>query len=86
VEPRETAVARIGDLAPSPEIFCDNYNADNKSDVLLDFSGAEGKPAVSLKQTKFFLKQFAIRMGQANYNAFSKWKTVWVAGFLKKKL
>jgi len=31
------------------------------------------------------MKQFAKRMGQANYCAFNKWKKVWVAGFLEKK-
>jgi hypothetical protein len=47
--------------------------------------GAEGKPPVSLKQTKFSLKQFAKRMGQANYSAFKKWEKGWGAGFLEKK-
>jgi len=34
---------------------------------------------------EFSLKQFAKRMGQANYSAFNKWKKVWVAGFLENK-
>jgi len=44
-----------------------------------------GNPPISLKLTEIYLNQFAKRMGQANYNAFNKWKTVWVAGFLQKK-
>jgi len=61
------------------------YDAADDSDDLLDSGGAEGKPPISLKQTKFTLKQFAKRMGQANYSAFNKWQKVWVAGFLEKK-
>ena len=63
----------------------DDYNADDESDDSLDLRGAEREPTVSLKQTKFSLKQFAKRIGQANYSAFNKWKKVWVAGFLEIK-
>jgi len=85
VEPRKTDVPRIADLSPLPEISYDKYDADDGSDDSSDLRGAEGKPPVSLKQTEFSLKQFANRMGQANYSAFNKWKKVWVAGFLEKK-
>jgi hypothetical protein len=68
-----------------PEISYDEYDADDVSDDSSDLGGAEGKPPVSLKQTEFSLKQFAKRMGQANYSAFNKWKKGWVAGFLEKK-
>jgi len=84
-EPWKTDVARIADLPPLPEISYDEYDADEECDDSSNLGGAEGKPPVSLKQTKFSLKQFAKRMGQANYSAFNKWKKVWVAGFLEKK-
>jgi len=61
------------------------YDAADESDNFSDLGGAEGKPPISLKQMEFSSKQFAKRMGQANYSAFNKWKKVWVAGFLKKK-
>jgi len=44
--------------------------------LTLDLGSAEGKSIVSLKQTAFSLTQFAKRMGQANYSAFTKWKKV----------
>jgi len=84
-EPRKTDVARIAELPPLLEMSYNDYDADDESDDSSDLGGAPGKPPVSLKQTEFFLKQFAKRMGQANYSAFHKWKTVWVAGFLEKK-
>ena len=40
---------------------------------------------LTLKQSEFSLKQFAKRMGQANYSAYNKWKKVWVAGVPEKK-
>jgi hypothetical protein len=46
--------------------------------------GAKRTPRISLKQTQFLFKQFAKRIGQANYSAFNKWKKEWVAGFGKK--
>ena len=49
-----------------PEISYDNYDADNESDDMSDLGGAEGKPAVRLKQTECSLKQFSNMMGQAN--------------------
>jgi len=85
VEPRTTDVTRIADLPPLPKISYDQYDADDESDDSSDLGSAEGKPPVSLKQTEFSLKQFAKRMGQANYSAFNKWKKGWVAGFLEKK-
>ena len=60
------------------------YDAAEESDDSSDLGGAEGKPPISLKQMKFSLKQFAKRVGQANYSAFNKWKKVWVAGFLEE--
>jgi hypothetical protein len=72
-------------LPPLPEISYHEYDADDKSDDSSDLGRAEGKSPVSLKQTEFSLKQFAKRMGQANYSAFNKWKKGWVAGFLEKK-
>jgi len=84
-EPRKTDVARIAELPPLPEISYDKYDADDESNDSSNLGGAEGKCLVSLKQTEFFLKQFAKRMGQANYSALNKWKKVWVAGFLEKK-
>jgi len=80
-EPWKTDVARIVDLPPLPEISYDNYYADDESDNLSDLGGAVGKPSVSLKQTEFSWKQFAKRMGQANYGAFNKWNKVWWLGF-----
>ena len=63
----------------------DEHDADDQRDDSLDLGGAEGKPPVSLKQTEFSLKQFAKKMGQANYSAFNKWKKIWEAGFWEKK-
>jgi len=68
-----------------PDIAYDKTDSDAESDDLSDMGGAEGKPPVSLKETEFSVKQFAKRMGQANYSAFNKWKKVLVAVFLKKK-
>jgi len=73
------------DLPPLPEISYDQYDGDYESDDSSDLGGAEGKAPISLKQTKFSLKQFAKRMVQPNFSAFNKWKKVWVAGFLEKK-
>ena len=84
-EPWKTDVAGIADLPPLPELSYDENDAAEESDDSSDLGGAEGKPPISLKQTEFSLKQFAKRMGQANYSAFNKWKKVWVAGFLEKK-
>jgi len=67
------------------EIPYDDYDADDESDDSSDLGGAEGIPPVNLKQTEFSLKQFAKRMGQANYSVFNEWKKVWVAGFLETK-
>jgi hypothetical protein len=53
---------------------------------LSDLGGAEGKPPINLKQMEFSLKQFATRMGKPKFSAFKKWKKVWVAEILKKKL
>jgi len=85
VSPRKTDVAGIVDFPPLPEISYENYDADDESDDTSDLGSTEGKPPISLKQMEFSLKQFAKRMGQANYSAFNKWKKVWVAGFLEKK-
>jgi hypothetical protein len=72
-------------LPPLPEISYDELDADYKSDDSSDLGGAEGKVPISLKQTKFSLKQLANKMGQPNFSAFNKWKQVLVAGFLEKK-
>jgi hypothetical protein len=66
-------------------ISYDEFDAEYGSDDLSDMGRAEGKAPIRLKQTEFFLKQFAKRMGQPNFRAFNKWKRVWVAGFLEKK-
>jgi len=84
-ETRNPDVAGIADLPPLLEISYNEYDAADGGDDSSDLGSAEGKPPISLKQTEFSLKQFAKRMGQANYSAFNKWKKVWVAGFLKKK-
>jgi len=84
-EPRTTYVTGIAKLPPLAEMSEDKYDAAEESDNLSDLGGAEGKPPISLMQREFSLKQFAKRMGQANYSAFNKWKKVWVAGFLRKK-
>jgi hypothetical protein len=75
----------MADVPPLPEISYEEYDADDESNDSSDLGGAEGKPPVSLKQTEFSLKQFAKRIGQANYSAFNKWKKGWVAGFLEKE-
>jgi hypothetical protein len=85
VEPRKTDVASIVDLPPLPDISYDEYDADDENNDSSDMGGAEGNPPVSLKQTEFSLKQFAKRMGQANYSAFNKWKKGWVAVLLEQK-
>ena len=84
VEPRKTVFARIVDLPPLSEISYDQYDADDESDNSLDLGCAEGKPPISLKQTKFSLKQFAKRMGQANCSMLNKWRKGWGAEFLEK--
>ena len=85
MEPRKQDVTWIADMPSLLETSCDDYDADSANDNLSDLGGAKGKPPVSLKQTEFSSKQFAKRMGQANYCVFNKWKKVWVAGFLKKR-
>jgi len=65
-------------------MFYNGYDAADESHNSSDLGGAESKPPISLKQTEFSLKQFAKRTGQPNFSAFSKWKKVWVVGFLKK--
>jgi len=82
---RKTDVATIVDLPPLPEISYDECDADDERNNSSDLGGAEAKLPVCLKQTEFSLKQFAKKMGQANYSAFNKWKKVWEAGFLEKK-
>jgi len=73
-EPRKTDVAGIADLPQLQGMSYNEYDAADESDDLLDLGGVECKPPISLKQTQFSLKQFAKRMGQANYSAFNKWK------------
>lgn len=85
VEPQETDDARIEDMPLLSEVAYDNYDADDDSDYSSVLGGAEGKPPVSLKQTKFSSKKFANRMGQANYSVCNKWKKVWVTWILEKK-
>jgi hypothetical protein len=84
-EPHRADVAGIADLAPLPEISFDELDADHQSNASSDLGGADGKPPTSLKQTEFSSKHFAKRIGQPNFDAFNKWKNVWVAGFLEKK-
>jgi hypothetical protein len=79
-------VAGIADLPPLPEISYDEVDADAEKDASSDLAGTEGKAPISLKQTEFSLKQFAKSLGQPNFRAFNKWKKVWVAGFLEKKI
>jgi hypothetical protein len=67
-----------------PELYYDEYDAAEDCDDSLDLGIAEVKPAISQKKTEFSLKQFAKRMGQANYSGFNKWRKVWVAGFLER--
>jgi len=66
VEPGKREVPGIVDLSVLLEISYYDYDSDDESNDLLDMGCDEGKPAVSLKQTDFSLKQFAKRMGQAN--------------------
>jgi hypothetical protein len=75
----------MADVPPLLEISYDKYDGDDESNDSLDLGGAEGKSPVSLKQTEFSLKEFAKRIGHANYTAFNKWKKGWVAGFIEKK-
>ena len=84
-EPQKTDVAGIVDLPPLQEMFYDEYDEANKNHNSSDLGGAVAKPPISKKQTEFSLKQFAKRLGQANYSAFNNWKTIWVAGFVQKK-
>ena len=84
-EPQLTDVTAFAELPPLPEMSYDQYDAADESDDLSDWGGAEGKPPIRLKQTEFSLKQFAKRMGLANFSEFNKWKKVSVAGFLEKK-
>jgi len=80
----EWDVATIAQLPPLPGIFKDDYDADDERDDSSDMGGAEGNPPISLMETKFFLKQFAKRMGQTNYSALNKWKRFWVPVRLEK--
>jgi len=75
-ELRKPDVAGIVDLPPVGEISYDQYDADYESDDSSDLGGAEGTASISLKQTEFFWRQFARRMGQPNFSAFNKWKKV----------
>jgi len=84
-EPRITDAAGIKDLLPVLDVDYIEYDADDESDHLLDLGCAAGQQPMSLKQIEFSLKQFAKRMGQANYSVFNKWKKGWVAGWLEKK-
>ena len=84
-EPRRTDVAGIADLHPLHEICYDEFNADVESDDSSDLCGAEGKSPISLRQTEFYLKQFAKTIGQPHCGAFNQCNKVWVAGFLEKK-
>jgi len=52
---------------------------------LSDLGSTHRNPPIILKQTEFYLKQFAKTIGQAKYSVFNKSKTVCVAGFLEKK-
>jgi len=63
----------------------EKYDTSDDSNDFSDLGGAEGNPPISLKQMEFSLKQFAKWIGQANHNAFNKWKKVWVAGILERK-
>jgi len=84
-EPWKTDIAVIAHLHPLTEMYNHDYDADDESDGSSDLGSDEGQPPISLKRTQLSLKQFANRMGQANYSAYNKWKKVWVAGVLEKK-
>ena len=64
----------------------DNYDAGGERDDWSDLGAAEGKPLLSLRQTEFYLRQFAKRMGQANYRVFNKWKKVGQLGLSRKTI
>jgi len=83
-EPHRTDVAGIANLPPLADIADDGYDVDYETDDSSDLGGAEGKAAISLKQTEFSLKQFAKMIERPNFSTFNKWKKVWVAGFLEK--
>jgi len=84
-EPWKTDVRNIRYSASWPGISYTYYDADDESNDSSDWGGTEIKLPVSLNQTEFSMKQFAKRMGQANYSGCNKWKKVWVAGFQEKK-
>jgi len=58
-ESQKADVGRNADLLPLPEISYNDYDADDESYDPLDLGGAEGTPAVSPKQIKFSLMEFA---------------------------
>jgi len=74
----------IANLPPLLEMSYDDHDSEDDRDDSSDLDGAEGKSPISLEQTEFSFKQFAKRMGQANYSVFNKCKKLWVAGFLEK--
>jgi hypothetical protein len=81
----KTDVAGIANLHPWLEMSYDKYDAADESNDLSGLGSAEGKYPISLKQAEFSLKQYAKRMGQANFCTFDKWKKGWVVGYLEKR-
>jgi len=70
--PLKPDVAGMADLAPSLENSYDNDNSNYECDNLSDLGYAQGKRPISLNPTEFSSKQFAERIGQANYSVFNK--------------
>jgi len=85
VKPQKTDVTPISDLPPSPEMAYNKGDAVDERDDSLNLGGAECTTPIRLKQTEFSLKQFARRMGQANYSGFNMWNKLWVARFQQRK-
>jgi hypothetical protein len=83
VETRLGAVVGIADLPPLPETCTDDCDVDNVHDNLLDLGGGKDQPSIRMKQNEFSWKQFAKRIGYANYSLFNKLKIVRVAETLE---
>jgi len=66
------------------ELYYNQYEADDKSNNLLNLCGVEAQAPISLMHADFTSKQFAQRLEQSNYCMFNMCKKTWVVEFLTK--
>jgi hypothetical protein len=64
-------ITKIIDMPQLPECSDDEYDSGDDSYDLSNCGNSEGKPLLRLKRTESTLKQYSMRIGQANYSTYN---------------